>query len=69
MAIGHVVLTSRQSTPLDVAHDVFHVQQARRLPFIFPILNTLELLRKGYKNNRFEKEAYEKVGNTYNEPH
>jgi hypothetical protein len=39
-----------------VAHELAHVRQWRADP-LFPVRYTLETLRRGYRQNRYEKEA------------
>ncbi len=66
-AMGHVVLLSPLTEDKDLEHELVHVDQYQRLPFIQPFLYYFELLRKGYRNNKYEVEAYEKAGNIYKE--
>jgi hypothetical protein len=64
-AIGNVVLLSPRTEQKDLEHELVHVEQHQRMPLIQPILYTIELLRNGYRNNKYEMEAYAKSGNTY----
>lgn len=41
-----------------VVHEMVHVMQFYKQPFTFWIRYLVELYRKGYFENRFEKEAY-----------
>lgn len=63
--IGHVVLLGPKLAPKDLEHELIHVEQYMRYPFIYPFLYYFELFKKGYRNNRFEDEAYRKAGNFY----
>ena len=63
--IGHVILLSKNLEENDLKHELVHVEQHQRMLFIFPILYEIELIRKGYKNNKYEIEAYEKSGSLY----
>lgn len=63
--IGHVVLLGSTAKPGDKEHELIHVEQHARVPLIHPLLYTIELLRYGYRNNRYEIEAYERAGNEY----
>ena len=67
MAIGHVVLLSPKIEDRDLEHELVHVQQHQRMPLIQPILYYIELFRKGYRNNKYEDEAYRVAGNIYKE--
>ncbi len=65
MAIGHVVLLGPNVLEHDLEHELIHVEQAVRIPLIHPILYTIESFRKGYRENKYEKEAYGRAGNLY----
>lgn len=63
--IGHVVLLGPLAVSGDREHELIHVEQYARVPFIHPFLYAIELLRVGYRNNKYEVEAYERAGNVY----
>ena len=63
--IGNVVLLSDTSEEKDFDHELVHILQYQREPLIYPLLYFIELVRRGYKNNKYEIEAYEKAGNNY----
>lgn len=65
MAIGHVVLLGPRLEDKDLEHELVHVVQYQRMPLIHPVLYIVELIRKGYRNNKYEIEAYQKAGNIY----
>lgn len=65
--IAHVVLLGSRTQNLDLEHELIHVEQYRRAPLIHPLLYVLELIRKGYRNNKYEEEAYTRSGNIYSE--
>lgn len=67
IAIGHVVLLSPKIEDGDLEHELVHVRQHERMPLIQPILYYIELFRKGYRNNKYEDEAYRVAGNIYKE--
>lgn len=62
---GHTILLNPREEEKDLAHELIHVKQYSRLPLIFPFLYYIELLRKGYRDNRYEHEAYALSGNVY----
>lgn len=64
-SIGNVILLSNNILPKDLEHELIHVAQYERRPFIQAFLYTVETLRNGYNNNKYEIEAYEKAGNKY----
>lgn len=63
--IGHVVMLGSKPDPRDLTHELVHVKQYIRYPFVYPFLYYYELFTKGYRNNRFEDEAYKRAGNFY----
>ena len=65
VTIAHVVLLGDRTENLDLEHELIHVEQHIRAPFIQPFLYQLELIRKGYRNNKYEEEAYRRSGNEY----
>ncbi len=65
MAIGHVILLGPDLVKGDLEHELVHVKQYERAPLIHPILYYIELFRKGYRNNKYEIEAYKQAGNIY----
>lgn len=67
MAIGHSVLLGPNFENGDLEHELVHVEQHQKMPLIHPILYYIELLRKGYRNNKYEIEAYSRAGNRYKE--
>lgn len=44
-------------------HELVHIKQFEKYPIIFPILYVLELIKNGYRNNKYEIEAYRVAGN------
>ena len=67
MAIGHTVLLGSKIEHNDLKHELIHVRKYDQAPLIYPILYYIELVRKGYRNNKYEKEAYQVAGNIYKE--
>lgn len=65
MSIGSVVILGTHLLKNDLAHELIHVEQAMRGPLIHPLLYVYQSLRYGYKNNKYEIEAYGKAGNRY----
>lgn len=64
MALGNTIVLGPKIGKFDLEHEIVHVNQYLRYPLIFPILYYIELFKKGYKNNKYEKEAFEKQTNT-----
>ncbi|HSX42150.1 MAG TPA: hypothetical protein VLE93_02245 [Candidatus Saccharimonadales bacterium] len=62
---GSVVQLGPTADEKDLAHELIHVQQYEREPFIHPFLYTIESLTKGYSDNKYEVEAYSKSGSRY----
>jgi hypothetical protein len=65
MVNGHCIQLGPNIEEADLAHEFIHVEQAIRQPFIHPILYELETRRHGYRNNKYEEEAYSKTGSRY----
>ncbi len=65
MTVGHVILLNPRVEENDLEHEQVHVEQYQRFPVIFPFLYYFELLRMGYRNNKYEEEAYSRAGNIY----
>lgn len=62
---GQIVQLGPLADERDLQHELVHVEQAMREPFIMPILHTVEWLRHGYRNNKYEVEAFERSGSRY----
>ncbi|MBI2641067.1 hypothetical protein HYW87_00525 [Candidatus Roizmanbacteria bacterium] len=58
MTIGHIILLGPKVLNNDFEHELIHVKQCERYPMIYPLLYLYELLKNGYRKNRFEDEAY-----------
>ena len=63
---GHVIQLGPLERPKDLEHELVHVEQAIREPLIHSLLYTVENMRHGYLENKYEKEAYKKAGNRLN---
>lgn len=63
VALGHTVIV-HPDVPLSrrlLLHELEHVRQWEREP-LFPLRYSLETVRNGYRNNRYEREAREAEG-------
>lgn len=60
---GHIIQLGSLEKPKDLEHELVLVEQVIREPLIHPLLYTIENIRHGYMENKYEKEAYEKAGN------
>lgn len=66
IANGHVISVSDAADDQDIDHELIHVEQYARYPFIFSVIFLLEQMRNGVgPENRFEKEAYSRSGSRY----
>ena len=65
MTCGHTILLNPRVEDKDLEHEIIHVRQYERLPLIFPIFYYLEMWEHGYRNNKYEEEAYSGAGNIY----
>lgn len=59
-AIGNIAIVRRNEPKEIVSHELVHIEQYMKYPFIFGLMYLYEL-KKGYWNNRFEIEAYERT--------
>lgn len=64
---GHVILLGPTADKKDLAHELIHVEQLARAPLIQPVLYIYQTLRYGYRQNKYEVEAYDKSGSNYDE--
>lgn len=58
MAVGHIILLGPKELKNDLEHEIIHVKQCQRYPIIQPFWYLYELMKNGYRQNRFEDEAY-----------
>jgi hypothetical protein len=65
MTLGNVIILNQKELSNDLEHELVHVQQFSRFPLIFPFLYMHELWKNGYRENKYEDEAYKKAGNIY----
>ena len=65
MAMGNVILLSPHILVGDLEHELVHIKQYRREPLIHLFLYWMQTLRHGYRNNKYEIEAYDIAGNSY----
>ena len=65
VAFAPTVLLGPLEVESDLQHELVHTEQFLRWSVVFPLINAYELLMHGYRNNRFEDEAYNRAGNEY----
>jgi hypothetical protein len=65
MTLGNVILLGPRLLKNDLEHELVHIKQHQREPFIHPILNQIETFRRGYRKNKYEDEAYTTTNSTY----
>lgn len=61
-AIGNVVLMGPKPFDGDLEHELVHVKQFEREPLIQPFLYAWQTFRYGYRDNKYEREAYDTAG-------
>lgn len=64
-ATGNVVLVTPKTRHGDLEHELVHVEQYTREPFIHPFLYMYQNWQYGYRHNKYEVEAYTRAGNDY----
>ncbi|MFZ1812634.1 MAG: hypothetical protein WAU02_03935 [Candidatus Saccharimonadales bacterium] len=65
MTLGNVIVLGPHIESKDLAHELVHIEQAMRRPFIHPVLSFIESARHKGLDNIYEREAYQKAGNNY----
>jgi hypothetical protein len=65
MAVGNIILLGPKELEKDLEHELIHVEQYEREPFIHPFLYIWQSFRHGYERNKYEIEAYQRSGNVY----
>lgn len=63
--LGNIVLLGPHLLSGDQEHELIHVEQNEREPLIKPFLYMWQSVRYGYRNNKYEVEAYARAGNKY----
>lgn len=61
LTLGNTVLLSELSNST-YNHEIVHVRQFMKMPLIFPLFYCAELIKNGYRGNKYEKEAYQAGG-------
>ncbi len=62
---GQVVQLGPTALPGDFEHELVHVEQHLRAPFIHPVMYDWQIIRYGYRQNKYEQEAYLRSGSRY----
>lgn len=65
MASGNTILLGPKEEERDLEHELIHVRQFSKLPLIYPLFYYFEILKHGYRNNKYEDEAYRLSGSIY----
>jgi hypothetical protein len=65
MALGHIALLGPRADEKDLTHELIHTEQFNRLPFILPFLSYWQSFKNGYRQNKYEAEAYDRSGSRY----
>ena len=58
ITLGNIIILGPKIEEFDLGHEITHVYQYLKYPLIFPVLYYVELFKNGYKDNKFEKEAF-----------
>jgi hypothetical protein len=57
LVLGNVIILSQYANEQILIHEMIHVKQFEKMPFIFPILYLYENYKNGYEKNKYEIEA------------
>lgn len=63
--LGNVIVSGPKVENNDLTHELVHIEQHMREPLIHPFLAFYQMQKYGYKDSKYEVEAYQKAGNTY----
>ena len=63
--MGNIILLSKEIKNNNLKHELIHVKQYEEEPFMHPFLYLIEIIKRGYKNNKYELEAYNMAKNDY----
>ena len=59
--LGNTILLSDVADNNTYDHEIVHVRQFMKEPFIFPLFYCFEFIKHGYQNSKYEKEAYQRT--------
>lgn len=62
---GHIIQLSPKVLDRDLEHELIHVEQYEREPFVHPFLYVWQLYKNGYRKNKYEDEAYIRSDSKY----
>jgi hypothetical protein len=63
---GNAISLGPLEEPNDLAHELVHVRQNMKEPFVCAFTSTIEAMKHGHGlRNKYEKEAYETTGSVY----
>ena len=62
---GNVIQLGPHMQTGDLEHELVHVEQGLRAPFIYPLLSAYLSLHHGYAGNKYEREAYNRAHNPF----
>ena len=62
---GSIMLLGPNLEPGGLEHELIHIEQYYREPFVHPFLYIIQSMKYGYRNNKYEAEAYGRAGNIY----
>lgn len=65
MTLGDVILLGPRLLDNDLRHELVHISQYEKAPFIHPLLSFVETLRYGYVHNKYEVQAYSISNSTF----
>lgn len=65
MALGNVVLLGPALEDKDLEHELVHVEQFEREPFIRMFLMWIDKTKHGNRYSKYEDEAYRRAGNVW----
>lgn len=67
ITISHIIFLGPRLLRNDLEHEIIHVKQFDKYPLIFPVLYFYERFKNGYRQNKFEDEAYRISNSIYEE--
>ena len=69
LTLGNCILLSDKACPFTYEHELVHIRQFKKNPFVFPLFYVIDSAKRGYRKNVYEDEAYRLVEKSDHELH
>ena len=65
LTLGNVILLGDKLLKNDLYPELVHINQHMHEPFVHPFLAAIEVAKHGFRDSKYEREAYEKASNKF----